>query len=553
MKWRAKAIAPAFVFAFAAAGNAGGVGLGDADVTRARTTSTATRRASGSPRRTRRRQDQARAPRGVASYASTLLVGAGRCDGNYPLTCGATPAPPACGQRSTCRSPSARTTLRAMRDVTSLSVGDRRAATDALGRDPRVPLPGRPGRRPAGRPPGAADLRRQPRRRRVGRDRGPARGRTGLRQPARLRHHQPRPGQGGALQRRLPRGQPDVRRHPARPHRAPHRDQGGAPGLAALAAGGRAARAHPLPQAGDAGLHRQGGPEAARAHRDDRAGLLDDLAASNGPVDLVEQYCALLPVTVIAEILGVPEADRERVLAFGAAAAPSLDFGLSWKQFRRVDDGLRAFDSWLDAHIARLHERARRRPAQPAGARPRRGGHPRRRRAQVNRRTGPRRRLRDHRQPAGQRDLAAARAPRAARAPPRRPRPVAQRGRRGAPPRPAGAVHRPVHRARLRRSPARTSRPASACSPCSPAPTATPRSSRTRRPSTSPGPTPATTSPSPAAGTSASARRWPGWRARWACARSSTATPTSSCCPAPTAARPACSAGWETLPARLKA
>ena len=84
------------------------------------------------------------------------------------------------------------------------------------------------------------------------------------------------------------------------------------------------------------------------------AQLLDDLAASNGPVDLVEQYCALLPVTVIAEILGVPEADRERVLAFGAAAAPSLDFGLTWKQFRRVDDGLRAFDSWLDSHIAQL-------------------------------------------------------------------------------------------------------------------------------------------------------------------------------------------------------
>ena len=84
--------------------------------------------------------------------------------------------------------------------------------------------------------------------------------------------------------------------------------------------------------------------------------LLEDLSKEHGPVDLVERYCALLPVTVIAEILGVPEADRERVLAFGAAAAPSLDFGLSWKQFRRVDDGLRSFDSWLDAHIERLKD-----------------------------------------------------------------------------------------------------------------------------------------------------------------------------------------------------
>ncbi len=85
------------------------------------------------------------------------------------------------------------------------------------------------------------------------------------------------------------------------------------------------------------------------------AELLDGLAGS-GPVDLVDRYCALLPVTVIAEILGVPEEDRARVLSFGAAAAPSLDFGLTWKQFKEVDDGLRAFDAWLDAHIDTLRQ-----------------------------------------------------------------------------------------------------------------------------------------------------------------------------------------------------
>ena len=84
------------------------------------------------------------------------------------------------------------------------------------------------------------------------------------------------------------------------------------------------------------------------------AQLLDDIGSDSGPVDLVERYCSKLPVTVIAEILGVPEADRPRVLEFGEAAAPSLDFGLSWRQFKRVDDGLRAFDAWLDAHIAQL-------------------------------------------------------------------------------------------------------------------------------------------------------------------------------------------------------
>jgi len=83
------------------------------------------------------------------------------------------------------------------------------------------------------------------------------------------------------------------------------------------------------------------------------AELLDELSGQRN-VDLVSQYCALLPVTVIAEILGVPAAERSRVLAFGAAAAPSLDIGLSWRQFRSVEAALGGFDKWLGAHLARL-------------------------------------------------------------------------------------------------------------------------------------------------------------------------------------------------------
>jgi cytochrome P450 len=81
--------------------------------------------------------------------------------------------------------------------------------------------------------------------------------------------------------------------------------------------------------------------------------LLDSLDGRSA-VDLVEAYCTLLPVTVIAEILGVPLAERDRVLAFGAAAAPSLDLGLSWRQFRRVEGALADFDAWLGAHLDRL-------------------------------------------------------------------------------------------------------------------------------------------------------------------------------------------------------
>ncbi|WP_435741920.1 cytochrome P450 [Nocardioides sp. SYSU DS0663] len=83
--------------------------------------------------------------------------------------------------------------------------------------------------------------------------------------------------------------------------------------------------------------------------------LLDSLAASAGQdgssVDLVEAYCALLPVTVIAEILGVPDAERHTVLDFGTAAAPSLDLGLSWRRFRTVEGALASFEAWLTDHI----------------------------------------------------------------------------------------------------------------------------------------------------------------------------------------------------------
>lgn len=83
--------------------------------------------------------------------------------------------------------------------------------------------------------------------------------------------------------------------------------------------------------------------------------LLDTLDGSD-VIDLVESYCTLLPVTVIAEILGVPANERRRVLAFGEAAAPSLDLGLSWRRFRSVEKALVEFDDWLGAHLGRLRD-----------------------------------------------------------------------------------------------------------------------------------------------------------------------------------------------------
>ena len=75
--------------------------------------------------------------------------------------------------------------------------------------------------------------------------------------------------------------------------------------------------------------------------------LLDDLGDDAGIVDVVERYCSQLPVTVIGDILGVPDEARPRILEFGELGAPSLDIGLTWRQYRRVYRGIEGFNDWL--------------------------------------------------------------------------------------------------------------------------------------------------------------------------------------------------------------
>ncbi|SEH51105.1 hypothetical protein SAMN04489835_0746 [Mycolicibacterium rutilum] len=81
--------------------------------------------------------------------------------------------------------------------------------------------------------------------------------------------------------------------------------------------------------------------------------LLDQLAGA-GTVDVVERYCAQLPVAIIGDILGVPDEARPRVLEFGELAAPSLDIGLTWSQYRTVYRGIEGFNDWLSAHLEQL-------------------------------------------------------------------------------------------------------------------------------------------------------------------------------------------------------
>ena len=99
---------------------------------------------------------------------------------------------------------------------------------------------------------------------------------------------------------------------------------------------------------------------AVEALRGEVQAVADDLLDRLGdvrpdqPVDLVERYATLLPVVVIAKILGVPAAEHARVLELGNQVAPSVDLGLSWRQYAAVQRGLYAFNAYLEQHLTRL-------------------------------------------------------------------------------------------------------------------------------------------------------------------------------------------------------
>ncbi|WP_055110726.1 cytochrome P450 [Mycolicibacterium peregrinum] len=92
---------------------------------------------------------------------------------------------------------------------------------------------------------------------------------------------------------------------------------------------------------------REGVQETANA-------LLDSMDDDAGVVNIVDRYCAQLPVAVISDILGVPDADRPQVLRFGELGAPSLDIGLTWQQYQQVNSGIHGFETWLTDHLRHL-------------------------------------------------------------------------------------------------------------------------------------------------------------------------------------------------------
>lgn len=87
------------------------------------------------------------------------------------------------------------------------------------------------------------------------------------------------------------------------------------------------------------------------------AALLDKLASQPGVINIMNRYCAQLPVAVICDVLGVPARDQRRVQEFVELLAPCLDFGLTWAQYQKMQRGLEGLHFWLTDHLEKLRFR----------------------------------------------------------------------------------------------------------------------------------------------------------------------------------------------------
>jgi cytochrome P450 len=71
--------------------------------------------------------------------------------------------------------------------------------------------------------------------------------------------------------------------------------------------------------------------------------LIERLAKAPHP-DLIADFAAQLPVTIIAEILDLPVDSRPHLLDWGHSGAPLLDIGIPWATYRDAIDGLHDAD-----------------------------------------------------------------------------------------------------------------------------------------------------------------------------------------------------------------
>ncbi|MBH0776983.1 cytochrome P450 [Nocardia bovistercoris] len=74
----------------------------------------------------------------------------------------------------------------------------------------------------------------------------------------------------------------------------------------------------------------------------------------NGPTDLVARYAAQVPIAIISDMLGFPDADREMFLRWGDDISPLLDLGISWRTHQRAMESSERVHTYLVEHVERL-------------------------------------------------------------------------------------------------------------------------------------------------------------------------------------------------------
>jgi cytochrome P450 len=85
--------------------------------------------------------------------------------------------------------------------------------------------------------------------------------------------------------------------------------------------------------------------------------LLDGLDGA-AECDLVAEYAARIPIEVIAEMLGIPQAETSQLPAVGESATRLLSSGAPpWRDFRVSVETAREFEHYLAMHVERLRHR----------------------------------------------------------------------------------------------------------------------------------------------------------------------------------------------------
>ncbi|HEU5299795.1 MAG TPA: cytochrome P450 [bacterium] len=84
---------------------------------------------------------------------------------------------------------------------------------------------------------------------------------------------------------------------------------------------------------------------------------LIDRAASRGEMDLLRDFAEPIPVTVIAELLGVPEADRDRLRPWSAKIVKLYELGYTEAQAREANQAVLEFSGYV-RHLAEQRRRA---------------------------------------------------------------------------------------------------------------------------------------------------------------------------------------------------